>query len=113
LSDQVPHVRHQRLAAEALRALSKHRAGEHVLLSERGDPMTRDGFAELLASIGARAVGHTLCHPHDLRHAAGHALANGGRVNGYQLQAVMGHRDARSNHIYVQGVTGPIEGLRD
>jgi integrase len=54
-----------------------------------------------------------LCHPHALRHAAGHALANSGRVNAYQLQAIMGHKDARSTHIYVQGVAGLIDGLWD
>jgi type 1 fimbriae regulatory protein FimB len=107
----------QKLAPDdrkALRRLSKRHAGEHVFLSERGEPMTRDGFAKLLASIGARAgIDRTLCHPHALRHAAGHALANSGRVNAYQLQAVMDHRDARSTHIYVQGVTGLIDGLWD
>ena len=99
---------------KALRSLSKRRASEHVFLSERGEPITRDGFAKLLAAIGARAgIDRTLCHPHALRHAAGHALANSGRVNAYHLQAVMGHRDARSTHIYVQGVAGPIDGLWD
>jgi hypothetical protein len=45
--------------------------------------------------------------------AAGHALANSGKVNAYQLQAIMGHKDGRSTSIYVQGVAGLIKGLRD
>jgi integrase len=99
---------------KALRALSKLRTSEHVFLSERGEPMTRDRFAKLLASIGARSgIDRTLCHPHALRHAAGHTLANSGKVNAYQLQAVMGHRDARSTLVYVQGVAGMIDGLWD
>jgi site-specific recombinase XerD len=63
-----------------------------------------------LASAG---IDRRLCHPHALRHAAGHAPANGGKVNAYQLQAVMGHKDARSTAIYVQGVAGMIKGLWD
>ena len=59
--------------------------------------MTRDAFAKQLAAAGARAgLDRRLCHPHALRHGAGHALANSGRVNEYQLRAVMGHRDPRS-----------------
>jgi hypothetical protein len=33
--------------------------------------------------------------------------------NAYQLQAVMGHKDARSTAIYVQGAAGMIKGLWD
>ena len=52
-------------------------------------------------------------HAHMLRHSAGYALANGGRVNAFQLQAALGHKDARSTQIYVQGVEGLIKGLWD
>jgi type 1 fimbriae regulatory protein FimB/type 1 fimbriae regulatory protein FimE len=90
--------------ARALRALrSKADGSPHVFVSERGGlPLTRDAFAKLLAAVGARAgLDRRLCHPHALRHAAGLALANSGRVNEYQLQAVMGHKDPRSTSIYV------------
>ena len=43
----------------------------------------------------------------------GHVLANSGRVNAYQLQAVLGHKDARSTQVYVQGIAGNIKGLWD
>ena len=77
-------------------------------------PMSRDAFAKILSTAGARAgLDRRLCHPHALRHAAGHALANSGRVNAYQLQAVLGHRDGRSTAKYVQGVAGLIKGLWD
>jgi len=77
-------------------------------------PMSRDAFAKMLTSAGARAgLDRRLCHPHALRHAAGHALANSGRVNAYQLQAVLGHKDGRSTAKYVQGVAGLIRGLWD
>jgi integrase len=99
---------------KALRALRRGQKGDHVFVTERGDQFSRDGFAKLLARAGVRAgIDRRLCHPHALRHAAGHALANGGKVNAYQLQAVMGHKDARSTAIYVQGVAGMIKGLWD
>ena len=77
-------------------------------------PLSRDAFNKALATAGERAgIDRRLCHPHALRHAAGHTLANSGKVNAYQLQAVMGHKDSRSTQIYVQGVEGLIKGLWD
>ena len=43
----------------------------------------------------------------------GHVLANSGKVNAYQLQAVLGHKDSRSTAVYVQGIAGNIKGLWD
>jgi integrase len=100
--------------ARALRALRSKADGAFVFVSERGGQLTRDGFAKMFAVVGERAgLDRRLCHPHALRHAAGHALANSGRVNAYQLQAIMGHRDPRGTAIYVQGVAGLIKGLWD
>jgi integrase len=77
-------------------------------------PLSRDAFAKILATAGERAgLDRRLCHPHALRHAAGHVLANSGRVNAFQLQAVLGHKDQRSTQVYVQGVEGLIKGLWD
>jgi integrase len=99
-----------RLRAEAL-------DDRYVFVSKRHgicNPLSRDAFAKILATAGERAgVDRRLCHPHALRHAAGHVLANGGKVNAYQLQAIMGHKDSRSTQIYVQGVEGLIRGLWD
>jgi integrase len=109
----------QNLAREDWRALRQLRkeADEnttHVFLSERGDPLTPDAFAKQLAAIGKRAgIDRRLAHPHALRHAAGHHLANSGKVNEYQLQSIMGHKDPRSTHEYVQGVARLIKGLWD
>jgi site-specific recombinase XerD len=76
-----------------------------VFVSERGGPLTRDAFAKLFATIRGRAgLDRRLCDPHALRQAASHALASSGRVNGYQLQAIIGHRDPRRTSIYVQGL---------
>jgi integrase len=57
---------------------------------------------KVLTTAGKRAgLDNRLCHPHALRHAAGHALANKQTINAHQLQAVMGHKDARSTATYV------------
>jgi type 1 fimbriae regulatory protein FimB len=112
--DGVQHL--SQADARALRALKfKADGSPFVFVSDRGGlQLTRDAFAKMLVAAGARAgINRRLCHPHALRHGAGHALANSGRVNEYQLQAVMGHRDPRSTRIYVQGVAGLIKGLWD
>jgi integrase len=111
----------QQLARRDRQALAKLRAEKlddrYVFVSKRHgiyQPLSRDAFAKMLASAGARAgIDRRLCHPHALRHAAGHYLANSGKVNAYQLQAVLGHKDARSTQVYVQGVAGNIKGLWD
>jgi type 1 fimbriae regulatory protein FimB/type 1 fimbriae regulatory protein FimE len=111
----------QQLARRDRQALARLRGekldGRYVFVSKRHgiyQPLSRDAFAKILATAGQRAgIDRRLCHPHALRHAAGHVLANSGKVNAYQLQAVMGHRDARSTQIYVQGVAGNIKGLWD
>jgi integrase len=67
--------------ARALRAL---RSKADVFVSERfrehgGSQTTRDAFAKLLATVGARAgIDRRLCHPHAVRHAASRALASSG-----------------------------------
>jgi len=74
-----------------------------TIVSERGGgQLTRGAFAKLLAAAADRAgLGSRLCHPPALRHAAGHALANSGRVNEYQLESIMEQKDPRSTRIYV------------
>jgi integrase len=111
----------QQLARNDRQALARLKAenldDRFVFVSKRHDvyqPLSRDAFAKLLATAGERAgIDRRLCHPHALRHAAGHVLANSGKVNAFQLQAVLGHRDARSTQVYVQGVAGNIKGLWD
>ena len=108
-------ARHDRQQLARLRA--EKLDDRYVFVSKRHglyQPLSRDAFAKLLAAAGERAgIDRRLCHPHALRHAAGHHLANSGKVNAFQLQAVLGHKDARSTQIYVQGVEGLIKGLWD
>jgi integrase len=111
----------QHLAASDRRRLAALKAegqdDKFVFVSRRHgicNPLSRDAFAKLLATAGERAgVDRRLCHPHALRHSCGHVLANSGKVNSFQLQAVLGHKDARSTQVYVQGVEGLIRGLWD
>ena len=105
-------AREDRRTLAALRA--KNLDDRFVFVSKRHgvyQPLSRDAFAKALATAGQSAgIDRRLCHPHELRHASGHFLANSGRVNAYQLQAELGHKDARSTHIYVQGRRGFDEG---
>jgi integrase len=107
--------RHDRQELAALR--KQNLDDRFVFVSKRHDlyqPLTRDAFAKMLATAGESAgIDRRLCHPHALRHAAGHFLANSGKVNAFQLQAVLGHKDSRSTLTYVQGVNGLIKGLWD
>jgi integrase len=111
----------QHLARDDRKRLAALRADglddRYVFVSKRHglyQPLSRDAFAKLLVAVGERAgIDRRLCHPHALRHAAGHYLANSGKVNAFQLQAVLGHKDARSTQVYVQGVEGLIKGLWD
>lgn len=108
-------ARHDRQQLAALKAQKLD--DRFVFVSKRHgiyQPLSRDAVAKAIATAGERAgIDRRLCHPHALRHAAGHHLANSGKVNAFQLQAVLGHKDARSTQIYVQGVEGLIKGLWD
>jgi type 1 fimbriae regulatory protein FimB/type 1 fimbriae regulatory protein FimE len=72
----------------ALRALK--RESSFVLVSERGAPFTRAGFAKMIARAGREAGFKFGVHPHMLRHACGYALANRGHDT-RALQAYLGH----------------------
>jgi hypothetical protein len=47
-----------------------------VFVSERGSPFTTAGFARMIERVAAAAGLELKAHPHMLRHACGHALAN-------------------------------------
>jgi site-specific recombinase XerD len=99
---------------KGLRALKTTSATQWVFVSERGGHLTPDGFSKLLASAGKRAgIDRRLCHPHALRHACGHVLADQGRVTSRQIQEILGHRNFANTQIYVEGVSGKIRGLWD
>jgi integrase len=83
----------------ALRALK--RESTFVFASERGTPFTRAGFAKMVARAGVEARFKFGVHPHMLRHACGHALANRGHDT-RALQAYLGHKNIQHTVRYTE-----------
>jgi type 1 fimbriae regulatory protein FimB len=71
-----------------------------VFVTERGTAMSTDAFASQLKAVADRA-GIANVHPHSLRHACGHALAEA-NLPAYKLQSYMGHRKAESTAVYIK-----------
>jgi site-specific recombinase XerD len=95
----------QPLSGVEIRALRRLRreqepGGRYVFMSERGAPLTTNGFFKTLtrsaASIGMRDV-----HPHLLRHATGFKLVNDG-VDTRTLAAYLGHRQIANTARYTK-----------
>lgn len=92
------------LQGETLRALRRyHRAQGKPMVgalfnSERGAPLSVDGFRRLFGRITVKALG-VQWHPHALRHACGVHLIN----SGYDIrtvQAYMGHANIQNTVLY-------------
>jgi type 1 fimbriae regulatory protein FimB/type 1 fimbriae regulatory protein FimE len=95
----------QPLAGVEIRALRKIRrelpAGtRHVFVSERGAPMTTNGFFKTL-SRAAASIGMADVHPHLLRHGTGFKLVNQG-VDTRTLAAYLGHRNLANTARYTR-----------
>ena len=88
-----------------LRALQKLKREEpesrFVFLSERGAPMSREGFLKMVHRAGEAAKFPFTVHPHMLRHACGYKLANEGKDT-RAIQLYMGHRRIDNTVIYTQ-----------
>jgi type 1 fimbriae regulatory protein FimB/type 1 fimbriae regulatory protein FimE len=95
-----------------LKALDKERTSSlaQVFVTERGSAMTEDAFASQLKAAAERA-GIANVHPHSLRHACGHALAEA-NLPAYKLQSFMGHRKAESTAIYIQAAASQRDDAR-
>jgi integrase len=83
----------------ALRALP--RESTFVFVSERGTPISKAGFAKMIARLGAEAGFKFRVHPHMLRHACGYALANRGHDT-RALQAYLGHKNIQHTVRYTE-----------
>jgi integrase len=84
------------LTGRELRDLRRHKreskASSFVFVSERGAPLSTEGFSRLLQRAAVVAGLTVKCHPHMLRHACGFKLANDG-VDTRALQAYLGHKN--------------------
>jgi type 1 fimbriae regulatory protein FimB/type 1 fimbriae regulatory protein FimE len=95
----------QPLTGAEIRALRRIRreqptGSRHVFVSERGAPMTPNGFFKML-SRAATVIGMRDVHPHLLRHACGFKLVNNG-VDTRTLAAYLGHRQIANTARYTK-----------
>jgi integrase len=102
------------LTGRELRGLRKLKASPNppsrfVFISERGSPMTPNGFYKLMIRLGEKArIAAT--RPHRLRHSCGFKLANDGRDT-RAIQFYLGHSDIRSTCRYTDVVASRFEGF--
>jgi type 1 fimbriae regulatory protein FimB/type 1 fimbriae regulatory protein FimE len=93
------------LGGTELRALRKLQREEpesrFLFLSERGAPMTAEGFRKLVSRAGEAAKLSFSVHPHMIRHACGYKLANDGKDT-RAIQLYMGHRNIQNTVGYTQ-----------
>ena len=100
---QERHPEHASLAwrrtASAATLQRESKPSPFVFVSERGSPFTTAGFARMLERVARRGLGLELtAHPHMLRHACGHSLANKGHDT-RAIQGWLGHRSIMSTAV--------------
>ncbi len=104
----------QPIAGDELRAIKRYLATRAdalpwLFVSERDQPLTRQGVNYLVAAAAGRA-GLACVHPHTLRHSCGFALADKGH-DLRLIQDYLGHRDPRHTVHYTRTAGRRFEGL--
>ena len=94
-----------------LRKLWAAATGPFVFVSERGGILSADMIARIVARAAQRAAIGFHVHPHMLRHAAGHMLANAG-TDTRLIQDFLGHRDIRNTVRYTRLAPGRLRAVR-
>jgi type 1 fimbriae regulatory protein FimE len=96
----------------ALRQLRRdHPHAAFVFMSERGAPVSPEGFRKMLTRTADEAGLETLkVHPHMLRHGCGYALANQG-TDTRTVQAYLGHANITHTVRYTQLAASRFSGL--
>ena len=92
-----------------VRDMAKGAEQPYIFISERGEPLTRQGITHLVRRYAMKA-GISTAHPHMLRHACGYALANQGE-NTTLIQTYMGHSTITSTQVYTETNTERFRGL--
>jgi type 1 fimbriae regulatory protein FimB len=104
----------QPIAGDELRAIRRYLATRTdalpwLFVSERDQPLTRQGVNYLVA-VAAERAGLPGTHPHTLRHSCGFALADKGH-DLRLIQDYLGHRDPRHTVHYTRTAGRRFEGL--
>lgn len=101
LKNGVPNV--HPLSPREVLALTKLKreqpANRFLFVSERGCPMTRDGFLKMVKKAGNTARFPFAVHPHMLRHGCGYNMAREGN-DVRTIQRFMGHRQIENTVMY-------------
>jgi integrase len=93
------------LEPDEVKALRKLRRDSpeavHVFTSERGGKLTSAAFRKMLTRLADKAgLAELHVHPHMLRHATGHALAQDAQVTTRELSELMGHANLNNTRRY-------------
>jgi integrase len=93
----------------ALRQLQREQEPKSgfMFTSERSGPMSRFNVNKMITKAGEQA-GITNCHPHMLRHACGHLLADAGHDT-RRLQLWLGHSDIKHTAKYSELSAKPFK----
>ncbi len=81
-----------------------------LFVSERGGPLDRFTVGKIVARAGELAGIPFKVHPHMLRHAKGHALANAG-VDTRSIQDFLGHKSITHTVRYTELAPNRMKGL--
>ncbi|HEV2703975.1 MAG TPA: tyrosine-type recombinase/integrase [Steroidobacteraceae bacterium] len=81
-----------------------------VFVSERGKQMTTSNVRKLIARLGEAAKFEFPVHPHQLRHACGHYLAEAGKDT-RAIQDYLGHRNIAHTVRYTTGTSARFDGF--
>jgi integrase len=97
------------LSGRELRELRKHKrdspSSPYLFMSERGAPLSSEGFNRMVKRAGAAAKLGIKVHAHMLRHACGFKLANDG-IDTRSLQAYLGHSNIQNTTRYTALASG-------